>query len=73
MKCIECKNLDLQRDKTYARIGFGKCTKDKEIGRMVGVFCDSDCDLFAVTDNKTIESRIEWRDKRFSMKGSHAD
>ena len=68
MKCIECINIDSKSSEEWIKLGFGKCRKEKEIGRMVSVFCDAECDDFNIITQENIEKRIQWRDKKWPMK-----
>jgi hypothetical protein len=63
MQCIECRFLDLKKDKTLSRHGFGFCTMT--MATFYSLEKEHDCNLFIKADENKIEKRIEWYEKGF--------
>jgi hypothetical protein len=55
--------LDLKKDKTLSRHGFGFCTMT--MATFYSLEKEHDCNLFIKTDENKIEKRIEWYEKGF--------
>ena len=59
MKCLHCSNLDLQRFKEHARVGFGWC-KLEPVGVFMGISRDDKCSKWKQADAEVIAKRDEW-------------
>ena len=61
MRCIECRFLDLRKDKTMSQYGFGLCTMT--LATFYSLAKEHDCRLFVKDNNEKIQKRVEWYDK----------
>lgn len=62
MKCMECRWLDLRKDKTMSQHGFGLCLMT--MATFYSLEKDHDCSKFTKAEDAKIQKRIEWYDKR---------
>jgi len=62
MRCIECRFLDLRKDKTLSRHGFGLCTMT--LATFYSLEKDHDCSHYIRAEDTKIQKRIEWYEKR---------
>ena len=58
MKCIECKNCDLQKSKEMSKLGFGFCKMT--VATFYSLHKSIDCAGYRQADDKIIEKRLEW-------------
>lgn len=62
MKCIECKNCDLQKHKEMSKLKFGFCKLT--IATFYSLVKDINCAGFIKADEKIIKNRVEWISKK---------
>jgi hypothetical protein len=62
MQCIECRYIDLRKDKTLSRHGFGFCTMT--MATFYSLDKDHYCVMFTKADDAKIQKRLDWYDKR---------
>jgi len=58
MKCIECRFLDLRKNKTMSKYGFGFCVMT--MATFYSLEKDHECNLYIRTDDEKIQKRINW-------------
>jgi hypothetical protein len=63
MKCIECKNCDLQLYPKMSKLGFGFCTL--KVATYYSLYKNIECDKFIEADTQIIDARKEWFSKHF--------
>lgn len=61
MRCIECRFLDLRKNKTMSEHGFGFCTMT--LASFYSLAKEHDCQLFRKDNPEKIQKRIDWYDK----------
>ncbi len=62
MKCIECRFLDLRKDKTMSQHGFGLCAMT--LATFYSYTKEHECNLFIRDDDEKIQKRINWHERR---------
>jgi len=62
MRCIECRFLDLRKDKTLSQHGFGLCTMT--LATFYSLEKDHDCSHYIRAEDTKIQKRREWDEKR---------
>lgn len=62
MRCIECRFLDLRKDKTLSKHGFGLCTMT--LATFYSLAKDHDCQHYIRAEDTKIQKRIDWYEKR---------
>lgn len=62
MRCIECRFLDLRKNKTMSEHGFGFCTMT--LASFYSLDKEHDCQFFRKDNDEKIQKRIDWYDKR---------
>jgi hypothetical protein len=63
-RCIECKYMSLQKDKTMSRHGFGFCTMT--MATFYSLAKEHDCQMFTLLEKSKIDARIEWYENKRS-------
>ena len=61
-KCLDCKYLDLRKDKTLSRHGFGFCTMT--MATFYSLAKDHHCELFESATKDKIKARIDWYENK---------
>lgn len=62
MRCIDCRFLDLRKDKTLSQHGFGFCTMT--MATFYSLEKEHECNLYIRASDDKIQKRIDWYDKR---------
>jgi hypothetical protein len=62
MRCIDCRFLDLRKDKTLSRHGFGFCTMT--MATFYSLEKEHDCRLYIKDTADKIQKRIDWYESR---------
>lgn len=60
--CIECRFLDLQKDKTMSRHGFGFCSIS--MATFYSLEKNHDCNKYVKAELSKIEKRVEWHERK---------
>lgn len=62
MQCIKCKYLDLRKDKTMSKHGFGFCLMT--MATFYSLKKEHECQHFIKADDAKIQKRIDWYERR---------
>lgn len=62
MRCIECRFLDLRKDKTLSERGFGLCTMT--LATFYSLAKEHECQHYIRAEDTKIQKRIDWYEKR---------
>lgn len=64
VQCVECAALDLRSSPAFAKLGFGRCTRERKgpasAGHHVSITYRRECATFTRADEKTVEQRRAW-------------
>jgi len=62
MKCIECKFVNLRKDKTMSEHAFGFCMMT--MGTFYSLEKEHECQHYIRADDEKIQKRIDWYERR---------
>lgn len=66
MKCITCTRLESGSHKELAKLGFGRCELEKEVGKFASYMYERQCENFDLAAEEVVSARIDWVAKRTS-------